>query len=201
MNAGADKADGQILLFLHADSKLPSGWGCAVEKAIERKGKSADWGCFETIDVVDVRDSTVLAISFPLTYINYVIFEVLQAHPWTKWFLSTSVRIRTRVFHRPYGDQAIFVKRTAFMDCGKYPDDWPLLEDVELVRKLRQRFGGPAIVPMRLSTSGRRWKKLGLFQATVINQIVLLGHALGVPVKQLASLYEQTGPRRQCTWV
>jgi len=87
------------------------------------------------------------------------------------------------------------------MDCGKYPDDWPLLEDVELVRKLKQRFGGPAIVPMPLSTSGRRWKKLGLFQATVINQIVLLGHALGVPVKQLASLYEQTGPRRQCTWV
>jgi len=66
MNAGADKADGQILLFLHADSKLPSGWGCAVEKAIERKGKSAEWGCFETIDV-DVRDSTVSAISFPLT--------------------------------------------------------------------------------------------------------------------------------------
>lgn len=113
----------------------------------------------------------------------------LQARPWTRWLLCTSVRIRTRLLHQPYGDQAIFVKKSAFLDCGRYPDDWPLLEDVELVRKLKRRFGGPAVVPTPLPTSGRRWKKLGFIKATMINQMILIGHALGVPVKTLAALY------------
>jgi hypothetical protein len=75
---------------------------------------------------------------------------------------------------------------------GQYPD-WPLLEDTELARKLKRRFGAPAIVPRGVQTSGRRWRELGVVQTTLLNQIILIGHALGVDVATLAKLY--TTPR------
>lgn len=115
----------------------------------------------------------------------------------TSWLIRTGVSVRTILFHRPYGDQVIFVRKSAFDNCGKFPEDWPLLEDVELTRCLRKHFGKPAIVAKAVKTSGRRWKALGLIQTTAINQAILVGHALGVPVETLAAWYESAGRRKR----
>jgi len=87
------------------------------------------------------------------------------------------------------------LKKT-FQNVGKFPDDWPLLEDVSLVDKLRWRCGPPAIIPRTIQTSGRRWREMGLLKTTLINQAILIGYTMGVDVHELAGWYERTGPRK-----
>jgi rSAM/selenodomain-associated transferase 2 len=165
MNAGAKKARGDIFLFLHADSRLPDGWQEKVRSALTKANKK--WGAFESISI--------------------------DAHPWTAWLLRQSVALRTRLQHRPYGDQALFMQREAFKSVGGFPDDWPLLEDVELVRRLKRAVGSPALIRTPVQTSGRRWRALGLLRTTFLNQCILLGHACGVPLSRLADVYKNAG--------
>lgn len=120
----------------------------------------------------------------------------LQSDPVTAWILRQCVALRTRLLHRPYGDQGLFVSRAAFTRSGGFPN-WPLLEDLAMVKTLRRRCGPPAVVPAPVRTSGRRWQALGLVQTTVINQIILIGFAMGTDVYKLADLYSRSGPRRR----
>jgi len=92
--------------------------------------------------------------------------------------------------HRPYGDQGIFVTKSAYTRSGGYPD-WPLLEDLALVKQLKRQCGVPAIVREPIETSGRRWKALGLVQTTLINQAILLAYAMGTDVHVLAKWYKR----------
>lgn len=98
--------------------------------------------------------------------------------------------IRTHVMRKPYGDQGIFLQRSVFEELGGYPNSWKLLEDVKLVEKLSKGYGRPEIIPRSLETSGRRWKKLGLIKTTVVNQMILLGYALGFDNDRLANFYK-----------
>jgi hypothetical protein len=106
------------------------------------------------------------------------------------------VALRTRLFQQPYGDQGIFMNREAYKRSGGFPD-WPLLEDLAMVKTLRRQSGPPAVVPAPVRTSGRRWQALGLIQTTVINQIILIGFAMGQDVHKLAELYGRTGRRER----
>jgi len=129
------------------------------------------WGCFRSIQI--------------------------DADPVTAWLVQHAVALRTCLLHRPYGDQALFMRRATFDKVGGFPSDWPLLEDLALVKKLNRSCGPPAILPADVHTSGRRWRALGLVQTTLINQVILAGHSLGVDVHTLAKFYERTGLRRQ----
>ena len=60
------------------------------------------------------------------------------------------------------GDQAIFVRRAVFERLGGFPDQ-PLMEDVELTRRLRE-IGRPACLRVRVTTSGRRWETRGVWR-------------------------------------
>ena len=210
LNAGAALAKADIVLFLHADSRLPQEWQHDVEGALE--GPSGrEWGCFESI-AIDVRprgvpDSSannavfflkqatvrILSERYKLYKLSFVI--ILQGSPWTSWLVRQSVAARTRLLNRPYGDQALFMRRATFHRAGGFPSDWPLLEDVDLVQRLNRACGPPSIVPFSVQTSGRRWQALGLLRTTLINQTILAGHALGVNVRTLAKLYETSGGR------
>ena len=118
--------------------------------------------------------------------LNSYIF--LQTNPISGWLLRQSVALRTRIFHKPYGDQGIFVTKRAFQQTGGYPE-WPLLEDLAMVQQLRRNYGSPRIIHRPLETSGRRWKALGLIQTTLINQAILIGYSLGIDPYKLADLY------------
>jgi len=106
MNSGAESAEGDALLFLHADTVLPEGYDSHVRKALSKPGVVA--GAFE------------LSIDSP--YPGLRVIERLA-----NW--------RSRAFGLPYGDQAIFVKADAFRDSGGY-SDMPVMEDFELMRRL-----------------------------------------------------------------
>lgn len=109
MNAGAAAAGGDVLLFVHADTRLPEGFRSAISDALERE--EAAWGRF------DLR----LDPAGPLLA-----------------GIARLISLRSRVFRSATGDQAIFVKRSVFEAAGGYREPL-LFEDVDLVRRLRRR--------------------------------------------------------------
>jgi len=157
-NAGASMASGSILFFLHADTRLPFGFDCAIRAALSRPGVVG--GAFQL---------RIDGVGFLLRMIE------------------RAVTIRSRLLRMPYGDQGLFVHKNIFRElCGFAP--LPIMEDFEFVRRLRDR-GQIQILPLSLTTSDRRWRKLGPFSTTLINQKVILGYHLGISPDRLALWY------------
>lgn len=95
-------------------------------------------------------------------------------------------RLRGKVLAMPYGDQGLFLRRRLFHAIGGFPD-WPILEDVEMINRLRHR-GQLVITPEAATTSARRWKQGGVLRTWARHQLILAGHALGVSPQRLAKL-------------
>ena len=107
MNAGARAAGGDVLLFLHADSRLADGAFDAITRTLE--------------DPTVAGGAFALAIDSPRPALRLV---------------SAAANWRTRLTGVPYGDQGLFVRRSVFERLGGYPE-WPLLEDLEFGRRLK----------------------------------------------------------------
>lgn len=103
--------------------------------------------------------------------------------------VERAVRVRLRVFKRPYGDQALFVRRDAYARVGGMPH-LPLMEDVAFVTRLR-RAGPLAFLPLRAFTSARRWQRHGIVGTTLRNWWLLALYAAGHPPDRLARLYRR----------
>lgn len=158
MNAGAVKATGNSLLFLHADTLLPPNWKQVVSGALQRPAVAA--GAFR--------------------------FRIAEQFA-GKWIVESTTNLRSRWFQQPYGDQALFLRCSLFEELGGFAN-LPIMEDYELVRRLRRR-GRVITVAETALTSGRRWRSLGVFRTTLTNKLVVAGYHLGVPLKTLARLY------------
>jgi len=108
MNAGAAASEGTVLLFLHADTSLPSDARQAVERALE------DPACVGgRFDVRFERDSG------------------------PGWLISRMMNLRSRWTGIATGDQAIFVRRSLFEQLGGY-SDLPIMEDVDFSQRLKR---------------------------------------------------------------
>ena len=158
MNAGAARAGGSALLFVHADTLLPRDYLSAVSRALQPPGIAA--GAFRFRVSGDLAGKRILE--------------------WT-----TNLRSRWR--QMPYGDQALFVRRSLFEEIGGFAD-MPIMEDYELVRRLRKR-GRIVITPQAATTSGRRWRRLEVLRTTAVNRLVILGYRCGVSPERLAEFY------------
>jgi len=98
------------------------------------------------------------------------------------------INLRTRLTRLPLGDQAQFVTRQAFERLGGF-NDWPILEDVDLMWRLRgERL---ALIDSRVTTSARRFLTHGALRTVATNWLIWLLFALGVPPRRLASFYRQ----------
>jgi rSAM/selenodomain-associated transferase 2 len=109
MNFGAQRASGDVLLFLHADTRLPPS-------------------AFDDIRMA-LQDRKVLGGRFDLQLDN--------PRPLLK-LVGFMISLRSRLSKVGTGDQAIFVRREIFRELGGYPDI-PLMEDVALSRALKRR--------------------------------------------------------------
>ena len=107
MNAGAARASGDVLLFLHADTRLPPAADGLVLDGLRRS--ACHWGRF---DVTIAGKSPTLRL------------------------VAALMNLRSRVSGIATGDQAIFVTREAFAAVGGYPDI-ALMEDIALSRRLK----------------------------------------------------------------
>jgi len=117
-------------------------------------------------------------------------------HP-TLAVIARLANLRSRLLGLPYGDQALFTSRYLFTRVGGYPE-MEIMEDVVFVRRL-SRLGRVVILPEIAITSARRWQNLGLLRTTALNQLILLGYAVGVPTATLARWYQRlrgVTPRR-----
>lgn len=103
-----------------------------------------------------------------------------------RW-IQRGVNFRSRVLRRPYGDQGLFVSADCFFRIGGFPN-WPLMEDVELCRRLR-KHGSIALANQPVTTSARRWSRLGPVRTTLINQLCITGFQLGVSPTTLDRWY------------
>lgn len=108
MNAGAQVATGETILFLHADTLPPAGFPHLIEQALTDP------------DVVGGR------------------FDVdLDAPGWPFRMIGALMNIRSRLTHIATGDQGIFVRRETFESIGGYPE-LDIMEDLELSRQLKR---------------------------------------------------------------
>jgi hypothetical protein len=96
---------------------------------------------------------------------------------------------RSRVFQFPYGDQAIFLKKGLFKEVGGYPE-MPIMEDYELIRRLKRR-GRIFTAPLPALTSARRWKEVGVWRTTTLNQVIILAYYLRISPHTLARWYRR----------
>ncbi len=131
MNAGAAVATGDVLLFLHADSRLSAESFAALLRALPRSARR--WGRF---DVAIAGHHAILGL------------------------VAAMMNARSRLTGIATGDQGIFVERVLFTAVGGYPDQ-PLMEDIELSRRLKRAAGRPLCLRPRLLASGRRWEQRG----------------------------------------
>lgn len=160
MNAGAAVAHGECLLFLHADTRLPTGGDHIVLAALGEGAAPRLWGRFDVS--IDGRS------------------------PWLG-LVALLMNLRSRLTGVATGDQAIFVTRAAFARVGGFPD-LPLMEDIALSRALR-RLGPPACVAERVVTSGRRWERHGVWRTIGLMWWLRLRFFFGADPRRLAKDY------------
>ncbi len=86
------------------------------------------------------------------------------------------------------GDQGIFVTRSAFDAVGGFPAI-PLMEDVEISRRLKRQVGRPACVRNPLVTSSRRWEQRGVWRTILLMWSLRLAYWLGADPTRLAERY------------
>jgi rSAM/selenodomain-associated transferase 2 len=159
MNAGAALATGEVLLFLHADVRLPQDAARWIATALE--DPSVVGGAFRTWTVGEGKRAWLA----PLLHL---------------------ADLRSRYSRLPYGDQALFVRTEVFKRLGGFPDQ-PVMEDLELSRRL-SRVGRLRTVPAVVRVSGRRFVARPAYYALLVNVSPLL-YRLGMPPRVLASLY------------
>ena len=104
--------------------------------------------------------------------------------------IEAGAALRSALTRIPYGDQAQFVRRDVFEAVGGFPEI-PIMEDVELMRRIKRACGRSriALLPERVSSSARRWETEGAFFCTARNQFLLLSHLLGASAESLARHY------------
>jgi rSAM/selenodomain-associated transferase 2 len=121
-------------------------------------------------------------------------FRLRIAHPsWSHRLVVFGANLRARL-GLPYGDQAIFVRRPVFEAVDGYPEI-PIMEDVELVRRLR-RCGRLVVVDETVTTGTRHWDALGPTRTTLLNWVTVSLYFSGVSPTRLSPLYHRLRKKR-----
>lgn len=109
MDAGYREATGDVIVFLHADTRLDAGWKESLEHAL--------------------ADPATAGGAFRLRF---------EGDGWALRAIELGVRLRSRLGGLPYGDQALFVRKRWLDEAGGIAPV-PIFEDLDLVRLIRRR--------------------------------------------------------------
>lgn len=158
MNLGAKAAESEWLFFLHADTRLTR----AAQGCLLRLAhhSSACWGRFDVS--IQSRQRLLKLVA---------------------WLMNG----RSRLTGIATGDQLIFVHASLFKAVGGFPDQ-PLMEDVEISKRLKQRYP-PLCLKQKVLTSGRRWDEKGLWSTIWLMWRLRWLYWRGIPAEHLAKEY------------
>ncbi|MEN8189069.1 MAG: TIGR04283 family arsenosugar biosynthesis glycosyltransferase [Thermodesulfobacteriota bacterium] len=160
LNLGAQRASTNILLFLHADTRLPDN--------------------FQSMITDCLCDPEVICGAFSL--------KIADSTPLLK-LIAGGANLRSRLLSLPYGDQALFIRKDRFFDLGGFPDI-SVMEDFAFIRRAGKK-GRVEILDAYVTTSARRWQKMGALRTTLINQLMIIGYFLGISPEKLERFYRQ----------
>jgi rSAM/selenodomain-associated transferase 2 len=104
-------------------------------------------------------------------------------------FAAAMINLRTRLTRCPWGDQAQFIRRETLLDIGGFKE-MPLMEDYELAIRMKHR-GLTTILPMTVTTSGRRFLRKGLLRTAAQNWRTVIRYRRGADVDDLARTYRR----------
>ncbi len=159
MNLGAKAATGDALLFLHADCRLSPGALDEIRRVL--------WNQKAVAGAFDIHID-----SYSFKY---------------RW-ISRSANRRSRLTGIAYGDQGIFLRKKTFDAIGGYADI-PLMEDIELCRRLKS-LGKICFVELPIYTSLRRFESQGALYTVIRDGMLAFGYAvLGADPAWLARYY------------
>jgi rSAM/selenodomain-associated transferase 2 len=157
--AGAGAAVGDWLLFLHADCRLGHGWEAAVSRFLAAREATGRAG-----------------------YFDFALDDVAPAAR----RMERIVAWRCRVLSLPYGDQGLLISRSLYCAVGGFAP-LPLMEDVDLVRRLgRRRL---ARIGARCISSPERYRRGGYWRRPLRNLLCLSLYFAGVSPHWIARLY------------
>jgi len=155
--AGVAAAAGDWLLLLHADTVLAPGWAAAARAAMADFPERA--GYFRFALASDDRRARRL---------------------------ERLVALRCRYLALPYGDQGLLLSRTLLNEVGGVRP-LPLMEDVDLVRRIGQRR--LLALDVAAVTSAARWERDGWYRRSARNLLCLALYRCGVPAAVIARHY------------
>ncbi len=162
LNAGAAVARHPLLLFVHADCRLPAGWREPVASALAEASTALAVFRLRTEPVGDRPVGRLERISIGL------------------------LDLRSRGSRLPYGDQGFAVRREIFEALGGFPDI-PIMEDVAFARACR-RHGAIRRLPLQMRTSARRVQRHPV-RSRLLYLFFPLLYSLGVPPPVLDRWY------------
>ena len=213
MNAGALRASGDVLLFLHADTLLPPdadrlicqalgacrAWGVESENRPQRGQFLPDmqthspamgqkdgekWTAAVDLQPTIPKSDRLLATG-PQVWGR---FDVrIDGHHWLLRVIALLMNLRSRWTGIATGDQAMFMTRAAFDAVGGFPVQL-LMEDIEMSRRLL-RLSRPACLRAQVLTSGRRWESGGVWRTMLLMWRLRFAYWRGVAPERLVSLY------------
>ncbi len=160
MNEGAALATGNILLFLHVDTRPPRDALGLIRSAMENNRYVA--GAFD----LGIESSQP-------------IFRIIER----------AASLRSQITRIPFGDQGIFIRKDYFMQVGGYREI-PVMEDVEIMGRIKKRGDRIYIIPRRVSTASRRWKQEGIVRCTLRNWMLQILYFLGTSPYKLSRFYK-----------
>jgi hypothetical protein len=102
-----------------------------------------------------------------------------------KAFIEWGQAVREALFGLPYGDQGLLVRRDAYEAVGGYPD-LPIMEDVELIKRLRRHHAIHRL-PAALLTSGRRYRQHGVLRTWLQHSVIIFLYSVGVSPRHLTA--------------
>lgn len=185
-DAGSPDGTADIARTLHAQViQAPRGRGAQL--AAGGAAAQHDWLLFLHADTI--LDPGWAAIVGRFTQgppaVAHFAFALDDPSP-TARRMERMVAWRCRTFALPYGDQGLLIHRSLYQAVGGFRP-MPLMEDVDLIRRLRPIR--PTPLPVRAVTSAEKWRRLGYHGRSARNLSFLAMYFAGVPPRWLARLY------------